>query len=157
MSCERLAHDPIDHVAAITASHRDRPCRIHIIKLRLDIVEASDQIQERASAPIALDGVDEVLPEARGAGRVRQNDDVALLCEDGRVPARAPLVEEGGRGPAVDPVEEGVFLVRGEGRGFDDEGVEVVGASAGEFDVGDLRGGVGGMGGAVVGVAGDFA
>ena len=151
-----LARDPVDHVPAIAASHGDRTVRVYVTQLLLDMVEAIDEVLVRASAPVAFDGVDKVLAEARRAGGVGQDDDVALLGEDGRVPARAPFVEEGGHGPAVDPEEEGVLLARGEGGGFDDEGLDVVGAGAGEVDVGDLGGGGGEMGGAVVGVAGDL-
>lgn len=47
--------------------------------------------------------------------------------------------------------------MRGEGGGFHDEGLDGVGACAGECDFGDLGGELGEMGGAVVGVAGDFS
>ena len=151
-----LARDPVDHVPAIAASHGDRTVRVHIIQLLLDIVEAIDEVLVRASAPVAFDGVDIVLAEARRAGGIGQDDDVALLGEDGRVPPRAPFIEISGHGPAVDPEEEGVLLARGEGGGFDDEGLNVVGAGAGEVDVGDLGGESGEMGGTVVGVAGDL-
>ena len=65
----------------------------------------------------------------------------------------------------MDPEEEGVsfllllllhFVVRGQGRGFHDEGVDVVGACAGDLDVGDLRVALREVRGAVVGVAGEF-
>ena len=109
-----LARDPVDHVPAVAAAHGDRTVRVHIIQLLLDMVEAIDEVLVRASAPVAFDGVDKVLAEARRAGGVGQDDDVALLREDGRVPPRAPFVEISGHGPAVDPEEEGVLLARGE-------------------------------------------
>ena len=90
---------------------------------------------------------------------VGEDDDVALFGKECGVPARAPFVEPGGHGTAVVPEEEWVnFLVTwGEGRGFYNRGLDVVGACAGECDDGgDLRGILGEVGGTVVGVAADF-
>ena len=97
------------------------------------------------------------MSETGGAGDVGKEDDVALFGEDGGVPACAPFVEVGCYGAAVYPEEEWVIFIGGEGGGFYDEGLEVVGACAvvaGDLDFADLRGVMGEMGGAVIGLTG---
>lgn len=102
-----------DHVAAVTAARGYGAVRVDVVGevVRFDVVEAGDEVVVGAAAPLAFDAGGEGAAEAGGAGGVgEEEEDVALFGEGGGVPARAPFVEPGGNGAAVEPEQEGVYF-----------------------------------------------
>lgn len=131
---EGLPREPVDHVAAVAAAEGDGAGGVDVGHVLLDVREAGFEVAAGSAAPFTVDGVEEGVAEAGGAGGVGQHDDVAGFGEDGGVPAGGPGVRPGGVGAAVDEKGEGVAFLWGEGRGPHDPGVDGVIAGAGEGD-----------------------
>ena len=101
LPAQRVPLDPIHHVPAVAGAQGDGVVGVDEGKLVLDVREPAHEIFIWKPAPAVADGVGEGLAVAGRAGGVGADDDVALLGEDGGVPARGPLVVPGscsGRG-----------------------------------------------------------
>lgn len=64
----------------------------------------------RGRTPVVLNRVCQFLPEASASGRVRRDNDIALISEDLGVPAGTPAIAPGALGAAMDEEAERVFL-----------------------------------------------
>ena len=84
-------------------------CRVDIGKLRHG-VEDGVEIDHDFAAPVLRDLVDEFLPEAGRAARIRRRHDPALRRPELRVPARGPRVLPRALRPAVDEEHRRVLL-----------------------------------------------
>ena len=87
---ERLPGDPVHHVPAVTRPQRDGASGVDEFHRLGDVLVTSDDVVVGTTAPVPYDGVHKCLAEPRRACGVWRDDDVALLGEDGRVPACAP-------------------------------------------------------------------
>ena len=111
LAAERMALDPIHHVAAVAGAQADGAAGIDVRHVLLDVFEALDEILVGQAAPLLLDGVGEGLAVAGGSRGVGADGDVALFGEDGWVPARAPAVAPSALGSSVDEKCERVSFV----------------------------------------------
>src|SRR6202035_1995104 len=101
----------------------------------LGVVEALHQVFIRGAAPVAVDGVDELLSVAGRAMEVDHDDHVSWAgrswCgEEFGIPAVAPVVSPCALRPAVDEELHGIFLAGIEVRRLDQRGLDSVIVSA---------------------------
>ena len=102
--------DPIDHVSSVASTKCNRVIGIHIIHVRLDVLEEHLQVFVRPSSILVVDVLRQILAVPGTAADVGSNDDVALLGEDGRIPACRPGFVPSTLGAAVDEKGQGVAL-----------------------------------------------
>lgn len=125
-AAERPSLEPVHAVAAEAGAEGDGVAAVDVGEVPLDVVEAAHEVVVRQAAPLARDGVGEALAEACGPRRVRAHDDVALLGEEGHVPARGPRVGPARLRPAVHHERERVLFRGVKIRGADHPGVHLV-------------------------------
>ena len=94
---------PVDHVAAITRSHRYGTLHVHKRHSLFNVLEAIDQVFIRPTTPFAVNVLYEPLPESYRSRDVGHDDNIPLLGENGGVPSVAPGVSPGVNRTAVDP------------------------------------------------------
>src|SRR5450631_1940475 len=127
-----VAEDPVDGVSAVAGAQRALAVLVDERIRLLRVVEALHQVFKRSTAPVAVDGVDELLPVSGRAVEVDHDDDVAIGREQFGIPAIAPVVSPGPLRPAVDEELHGIFLRGVEVRRLDQEALDFVVVSTGE-------------------------
>ena len=95
-----VAEDPVHRVAAVARAGDAHALRIGERHLG-DVVDDRVDVGHDLAAPVAADLVDELLPEAGRAARVRRGDDPALRRPQRRIPSRRPRVFPGALRSAV--------------------------------------------------------
>ena len=110
---ERVALDPVHHVAAVAGPQRNGAAGVDVRHVLLDVCESVDEVFVGESAPLLPDGVGEGLSVAGGSGGVGTDGDVALLGEDGWIPACAPAVRPCALWAAMYEVSKRVFFTFG--------------------------------------------
>src|SRR5436309_7438296 len=68
----------------------------------LGVVKAHHQVLIRSAAPVAIDGVNEVLPVSGRTVEVDHDDRISVSREQLRIPAIRPVISPGTLRPAVD-------------------------------------------------------
>src|SRR5438309_9446469 len=96
-----MAENPVSHVSAVAGTERAFAGFINKPIMLFHVVEALHQVFKRSAAPVAVDGVNELLPVAGRAVEVNHDDHLSVGREQLGVPARAPVVSPRTLGPAV--------------------------------------------------------
>ena len=107
-----VAFDPVDGVSAVAGAQRALAVFVDEGIGLLGVVEAQHQVLIRRPAPVAVDGVNELLPVAGRAVEVDHHDDVAVGGEQLGIPAIRPVVAPRALRAAVDEELHRILLVR---------------------------------------------
>src|ERR1022692_804478 len=129
-----VAENPVGHVSAVAGAQRAFPVFINERVSLLCVVEALHQVFKRSAAPVAVDGVDELLSVAGGAVEVDHEDHVSTGGEEFGIPAVAPLVSPLALRAAVDEELDRIFLAGVEPGWLDEEAFHAVAVGARERD-----------------------
>ena len=90
LSSERVALDPIYHVAAVTCPKGDSAGGVDIRDVLFDVGESFFEIEVRTAAPLVFDSVLERHAVAGGTGGIPCYYDIAGFSEDEGIPAGGP-------------------------------------------------------------------
>ena len=127
-----VPQDPVAHVSTVAGAQRALPGLINKTIMLLGVVEALHQVFKRSAAPVAVDGVDELLSVASRAVEVDHQDHVSVGGEEFGIPAVAPVISPCALRPAVDKELHGIFLAGIKVRRFDEKSFDPVSVGAGE-------------------------
>src|SRR5579862_1897902 len=132
-----VPENPVGHVSAIAGAERALAVLVDERIMLLGVLEALHQVFKRSAAPIAIDGVDELLPVSGRAMEVDFDDDISLVTRTWRreqfgIPAVAPLVAGRNFWPAVHDKLQWIFLAGIEVRRLDQEALDLVAVRTGE-------------------------
>ena len=127
-----VAEDPVDGVSAVAGAERAFAGLIDKSVMLFRVVEALHQVFKRSAAPVAVDGVDELLSVASRAVEVDHQDHVSVGGEEFGIPAVAPVISPCALRPAMDEELHGIFPAGIEVRRFDEKSFDPVSVGAGE-------------------------
>src|SRR5215472_18434788 len=105
-----MAFYPVGHVATVAGSERAFAVPVDKEIVLLDVINTKHHVFVRRSAPVAIDGVDELLAIAGGTVEVDHCHNVAVGGEELGVPSIRPIVTPGSLRSTVDEVLQRIFL-----------------------------------------------
>lgn len=93
-AAERLALDPVDHVAAVTGAEGNGAGRVDegVVFVVLNVLKGVDEINVWPASPLSLNRVHEFLAVSGASSGINRDNDVSMFREYGEVPAGGPGV-----------------------------------------------------------------